>query len=109
MKQEMEELKLIDGTYSATELREVLGQLFSFKISFHNLVVHTMGHCSEEKRAHSARRIAELKHERAILEAFIDRMNSTDEVAQVNGTIQLKLQRPQDMKVVSNPSHSSMQ
>lgn len=102
-------MTLIDGTYDATDLREILGQLFSFKINFHNLVVHNMGTCSEEKRAHSARRIAELKQERARLEALIDRMESTGEMARVNGSIQLELKLPEEVPVIDNPSRTSMQ
>jgi hypothetical protein len=64
-----------------------------------------MGVVSDEKREHSVRRIAELKLERKRLEAIIQRMEESGEVAVVSCTVQLDVRQRQDATAVDVSSH----
>lgn len=85
------EFALIDGTYHANEAKEVLGQLFSYKINFHKLVVHSLHERTAAEKAHSEIRIAELKKERERFEKLMNEWVGQGHYVKVTGNIQVEL------------------
>lgn len=75
-------LQLIDGTFSATEINELLTQLYHVKIKFHEQKVNTNG--TEEDIKMRERKIKILQDE---LEKAKRHLKNTDQHFHIEGTL----------------------
>lgn len=76
-----EPIRLIDGTFTAEEAREILLNLFNYKINFHELKNFSSWERNGMSHPHSSVRLPELKADRERITAMIsEAMASGDEL-----------------------------
>jgi len=84
---EKEPYKLIDGVFVPSEAREVLSELLSFKINFHNMKNFSSEERFQKPDEHSNERLADLKDTKTKLMALVDEAEKSNSKIKINSKI----------------------
>lgn len=82
---------LVRGEYSAVEAREIVSNLISQKINFHNLVDFSSYERYGKPDENSVKRIAELKESRKSLLEIIEAAKKEGKTVKINSNITIEL------------------
>lgn len=83
--------KLIDGTFSADESREILTSVFAGKIQFHQLKNLSSQERFGKEDQTSIHRLAELQADMSTLVSFIDQAKNDGKSLQIESYIDINL------------------
>jgi hypothetical protein len=97
-----EPIRLIDGTFTADEARDILVNLFNYKINFHELKNFSSWERHGLNHPHSAVRLPELKTDRERVVALINEAMAAGDEVVVLSTISIQ-------RVKTNKAHVQKQ
>lgn len=95
--QETEHIKLIHGSFTAAEAKEILLTALDFKINFHNIRNLRSIECNGKPDERSITRIEELKAERQRFLRIITAMEKNGQSLKIRGGFDLVAQKPEAM------------
>lgn len=93
-----EPIRLIDGTFAAEEAREILLNLFNYKINFHELKNFSSWERNGMSHPHSSARLPELKTDRDRIAAIISEAIASGDELVVLSTVSIQ-------RVKTNKTH----
>lgn len=85
------DFKLVKGTFSPEDAKEVLFKLINSKIKFHQLSAFSISERNAITEIHTQDRIEELQEVRNQLELFISEAEKLHKSVKIDGTISIQL------------------
>lgn len=82
---------LINGIYSPEQARDILMNLVSSKINFHNQEIFSIQERFGRNSAHSVKRVAELKQVRDNLMTYLNNLDNKQVNVKINSEVQIQI------------------
>ena len=90
--------RLIDGEYTIEEAREILVNLYSNKIKFHDLKIFNSMIRFGKEDTHSKKRIAELKQNLQEITEYLNSLETNNQTISIKSNIEIELKAIETVK-----------
>jgi hypothetical protein len=91
----VEQVTLIDGTFSEIDAKEILLNIISTKIHFHSMKNFSAQERFGKEDAQSVKRMADLNHDFEKIKEILDQAKATNMNLKINSTIQISFAEKQ--------------